>query len=113
MCGCALKASFASTPARSIILATPAVLKGAPRSEVNTKGDFGSCSHCSRRSARTLDSRRLALAADRRFASRVPKLSLLHAARLTSAHSPEVAGEFIDFLSSPQARKEFIASGAE
>ena len=35
------------------------------------------------------------------------------AARLTSAHSPEVAGEFIDFLSSPQARKEFIASGAE
>src|SRR3974390_504113 len=52
MCGCALKASFASTPARSIILATPAVLKGAARSEVNTKGDFGSCSHCSRRSAR-------------------------------------------------------------
>ena len=35
------------------------------------------------------------------------------AARLTSAHSPEVAGEFIDFLSSPEARKEFIASGAE
>jgi len=35
------------------------------------------------------------------------------AARLTTAPSPQVAGEFIDFLSSPQARKEFIASGAE
>jgi len=32
---------------------------------------------------------------------------------LASAHSPQAAGEFIDFLSSPQARKEFIVSGAE
>jgi molybdate transport system substrate-binding protein len=32
---------------------------------------------------------------------------------LVSSHSPGVAGEFTDFLSSPQARKEFIASGAE
>ena len=32
--------------------AKPAVLNGAPRSEVNTNGDFGSCSRWSRRSAR-------------------------------------------------------------
>ena len=38
---------------------------------------------------------------------------LYTAAQLTSARSPQAAGEFIDFLSSPQARKEFIASGAE
>lgn len=30
-----------------------AVLNGAPRSEVNTKGDFGSCSRWSRRRARS------------------------------------------------------------
>ena len=30
--------------ARSTMRAKPAVLKGAPRSDVNTKGDFGSCS---------------------------------------------------------------------
>jgi molybdate transport system substrate-binding protein len=35
------------------------------------------------------------------------------AAQLMSARSPQAAGEFIDFLSSAQARKEFIASGAE
>ena len=52
MCGCALKASLATFPARSIIRAKPAAVNGAPRSEVNTKGDFGSCSRCSRRRAR-------------------------------------------------------------
>jgi len=31
--------------------ANPAVVNGAPRSEVNTKGDLGSCWRCSRRSA--------------------------------------------------------------
>jgi molybdate transport system substrate-binding protein len=35
------------------------------------------------------------------------------AVQLSTAHSPKEAGEFIDYLSSPQARKEFIASGAE
>ena len=35
------------------------------------------------------------------------------AARLTSAPSPDVANEFIDFLSSPRAKNEFILSGAE
>jgi hypothetical protein len=43
MCGCALKPNPASTPARSIILAKPAVVNGVPRSEVKTKGDLGSC----------------------------------------------------------------------
>jgi len=38
--------------ARPTMRANPAVLNGAPRSEVNTKGDLGSCSRCSRRSAR-------------------------------------------------------------
>jgi hypothetical protein len=33
--------------------ATPAVLKGAPRSEVNTNGDTGSCSRWRRRRARS------------------------------------------------------------
>jgi len=32
--------------------ANPAVAKGAPRSDVNKNGDLGSCSRCSRRSAR-------------------------------------------------------------
>ncbi len=40
-------------PARSTILAKPAGLNGAPRSDVNTKGDLGSCSRCSRRRARS------------------------------------------------------------
>ena len=35
-------------PARSTILAKPAALNGAPRSEVKTKGDSGSCSRCKR-----------------------------------------------------------------
>lgn len=35
------------------------------------------------------------------------------AAPLTSARSPQVAAEFISALSSPEAKKEFIASGAE
>jgi hypothetical protein len=42
MCGCALNASLASLPARSTM-----------HSEVNTKGDFGSCSRCNRRRARS------------------------------------------------------------
>jgi hypothetical protein len=33
MCGCALKASFASTTARSTMRAKPAVVKGEPGSE--------------------------------------------------------------------------------
>jgi hypothetical protein len=41
MCGWALKASLASTPALSTVRANPAVQKGAPRSDVNTKGDLG------------------------------------------------------------------------
>jgi len=52
MCGCALKPNFASIPARSIIRAKTAVVNGAPRSDVNTNGDLGSCSRWSRRSAR-------------------------------------------------------------
>ena len=47
-----LNASFASTPARSTMPAKPAVVKGAPRSEVKTNGDFGSWSRRSCRSAR-------------------------------------------------------------
>ena len=35
------------------------------------------------------------------------------AAPLVTSSAPEAADEFIQFLSSPQARKEFIASGAE
>ncbi len=35
------------------------------------------------------------------------------AAPLAASSSPEAASDFIQFLSSPQARKEFIASGAE
>jgi hypothetical protein len=38
MCGCALNASLATLPVRSIIRAKPAVVYGAPRSDVNTKG---------------------------------------------------------------------------
>ncbi len=39
-----MKLNFASTPALSIIRAKPAEVNGAPRSEVNTNGDLGSCS---------------------------------------------------------------------
>jgi hypothetical protein len=42
--GCALNDNLATLPARSIILAKPAIVNGAPRSDVNTKGDLGSCS---------------------------------------------------------------------
>ena len=57
MCGRALKACLASLPARSIMRAKPAVLKGAPRSEVNTKTDLGSYSRWRRRRARNLSPR--------------------------------------------------------
>src|SRR5450631_4212126 len=40
ICGCTLNPRLASAPARSTMRAKPAVVKGAPRSEVNTKGDF-------------------------------------------------------------------------
>ena len=36
-----MKPSFASSPARSIIRAKPAVLNGAPRSDVKTNAEFG------------------------------------------------------------------------
>jgi hypothetical protein len=39
-------------PARSTMRAKPAVVNGAPRSDVKMKGDFGSCSRWSRRRAR-------------------------------------------------------------
>jgi hypothetical protein len=42
MCGCALKSKPASAPARSIILAKPAVANGEPRSLVKTKGESAS-----------------------------------------------------------------------
>ena len=47
-----LEAEPGASPARSTMRAKPAVVNGAPRSVVNTKGDFGSCSRWSRRSAR-------------------------------------------------------------
>ena len=47
-----LEAEARRLPARSTIRANPAVVNGAPRSQVNTNGDFGSCSRCSLRSAR-------------------------------------------------------------
>jgi hypothetical protein len=40
MCGCGLRPNLASTPARSIIRAKPAVVNGVSRSDVNTNGDF-------------------------------------------------------------------------
>jgi hypothetical protein len=52
MCGCALNASPAASPARSASLAKPAVANGAPRSDVNTNGDSAP-SRCSLRSARS------------------------------------------------------------
>jgi hypothetical protein len=51
MCGCALNASLAAMPARSIMCANPAVVNGAPRSDVKTKGDFGSYSRWARSSS--------------------------------------------------------------
>jgi hypothetical protein len=39
-----LEGQLGHLPARSIIRAKPAVVKGDPRSEVNTNGDFVSCS---------------------------------------------------------------------
>jgi hypothetical protein len=53
MCGCALKGSLATFPARAIIRANPAVVNGVPRFDVNTKGDLGSCSRWSRLRARS------------------------------------------------------------
>jgi hypothetical protein len=50
--GCVLNDSFAAFPARSIMRAKPAVVNGAPRSELNTNGDLGSCSRWSRRTVR-------------------------------------------------------------
>jgi len=44
MWGGALNPSFASEPARLIIQAKPATVKGVPRSDVNTNGDLGSYS---------------------------------------------------------------------
>lgn len=49
MWGCALRPSLASVPASSTMRAKPAVVKGSPRSLVNTKGEAGSCSRCRRR----------------------------------------------------------------
>jgi hypothetical protein len=54
MWGCALNPSFASLPARSTMRANPAVVNGAPRSDVNMNGDLGSCSRWSRRRARRM-----------------------------------------------------------
>ena len=51
ICEWALNDSLATFPARSIIRANRAVVNGAPRSEVNTIGDFGSCPRWSRRRA--------------------------------------------------------------
>ena len=51
--GWGLKANLASNPARSIMRAKPAVVNGAPRSEVKTNGDFCTCSRLRRRSARS------------------------------------------------------------
>ncbi len=51
--GEALNPSSAAAPARSTGRAKPAVVKGEPRSDVNTKSDLGSCSRCSRRRARS------------------------------------------------------------
>jgi hypothetical protein len=53
MCGWHLNGSPASKPARSIIRANPAVVKGPARSLVKTNGDLGSCSRCKRRKARS------------------------------------------------------------
>ena len=39
-----LEAELRPVPARSIMRANPAGLNGAPRSDVNTNGDLGSCS---------------------------------------------------------------------
>ena len=47
-----LEAKPGSLPARSSSRAKPAVVKGEPRSLVNTNGDLGSCSRCNLRRAR-------------------------------------------------------------
>ena len=47
-----LEVEAAAPPARSTMRAKPAVVNGAPRSDVNTNGDLGSCSRAKRRSAR-------------------------------------------------------------
>lgn len=39
-----LESQLGLDPALSIIRANPAVVNASPRSEVNTQGDFGSCS---------------------------------------------------------------------
>jgi hypothetical protein len=44
MWGCGLKASLADLPARSTMRAKPAVVNGAPRSDVNTNRDLWACS---------------------------------------------------------------------
>ena len=50
--GVSREAEPAASPARSTSLAKPDVENGEPRSEVNTNGDFGSCSRCSFLNAR-------------------------------------------------------------
>ena len=44
MCGCTGNSNLAATPRRATSLAKPPVVKGAARSDVNTKGLAGSCS---------------------------------------------------------------------
>src|SRR6516164_194796 len=51
MCGCTGNENLAASPSRAIILRLPAVVKGEPRSETNTKGDSID-SRLSRRRAR-------------------------------------------------------------
>jgi len=41
MCGCVLNPNFAARPARSITGAKPAVVNGAPRSEVKNEARLG------------------------------------------------------------------------
>ena len=43
ICGCALKPKAAASLARSTMHTKPLVANGAPRSDLKTKGDFGSC----------------------------------------------------------------------
>jgi hypothetical protein len=53
MCGWIGKPMSAAFPSRASIFLNPAVVNGAPRSEVNTNGEAGCCSRLSRRSARS------------------------------------------------------------
>jgi hypothetical protein len=48
-----LEPSLAATPSRATILRHPAVVKGEPRSDVNTNGEAGCCSRWRRRKARS------------------------------------------------------------